>query len=219
MPSLTPCIFDSCSKLPAVPLSMACVNRVPRFSGFGQIAFMCNSTGLLVHTIIHDGTSVLLVHHRSRVFSVASLEHPWVVSSLFLVFFVAWTHCTTDRGSSLVLLFNVMIRSAASFSEFVLTMAIVNRGFSKSFFLVASVLLFLSCTIFPSSFLLSPSLFIDHDRASDHGSAIALVEPRAPAQTQRVPIPFGLRDTLRISSPNDTARLLHSHDKRFDTTW
>jgi len=98
-------------------------------------------------------------------------------------------------------------------------MAMLNRELSKSFFIVASVLLFLSCIIFPSSFLLSPSLFVDPYRASDHGPAIALVEPRAPAQTQKVPIPFGLRDTLRISSPNDTARLLHSHDKRFDTTW
>jgi len=98
-------------------------------------------------------------------------------------------------------------------------MTLVNRELSKSFFIGASVLLFLSCTVFPSSLFLAPGFFVSHYRAFDHESAITTIEPKASAQTQRVPIPFGLRDTLRISSPNGTARLPHGHDKRWDTTW
>jgi len=60
---------------------------------------------------------------------------------------------------------------------------------------------------------------VDNHRELNHETASASIEPIASAQTQKVPIPFGLKDTLRISSPNDTSRLPHVYSKRYDTTW
>jgi len=98
-------------------------------------------------------------------------------------------------------------------------MAIFNGELSKPFFIAASVLLLLSCTILSSSLLVNRSLLVGHHRVSDHASAVASIKPKASAQTHKVPIPFGFKATLRTSSPNDTARLLHGYDQRYDTTW
>lgn len=98
-------------------------------------------------------------------------------------------------------------------------MAIVNREFFKSFFVGVSVLLLLSCTIFPSSFSLNPGLFVGHYSRFNDVTASASSESIASFQSQKIPVPFRLKDTLRTSSPNDTARLPHVYGKRYDTTW
>lgn len=98
-------------------------------------------------------------------------------------------------------------------------MAIMNRELCKPFIIGALALLLLSCTLFPSNLLLDPRLFADDHRGSGHETASASIERIASTQTQKVPIPFGLKDTLHISSPNNTFRLPHVYSKRYDTTW